>query len=146
LIEEGYGPDGRLTGPLKTLMEEANNYSNLSEIGQMKWLNDIENLMAAAITWREDSSKVMSSLFGGEEVTFTTADGKTVSGVVKEDGSIEADGYTYKDVTWYGGTDFRTKEKFQEEKIEEKEKDSEKSAEPEEKKYRYVYFVSELGI
>ena len=53
----------------------------------------------------------MSSLFGGQEITFTTSDGQTVTGTVQSNGTVKtAEGLTYEGVTWNGGNSFSTTE------------------------------------
>ena len=120
LIANGINQDGKLVGPLEALMKEANGYDSLSKIGQMKWLNDIETLIASALSWRGDGQKVMASLFGGSTVSFTTSDGKVVSGEVLEDGRVKdaETGNVYEKVVWGGEDKFSTTEGYQEKKVE----------------------------
>jgi hypothetical protein len=86
----------------------------------MKWLNDIETLIASALSWRGDGQKVMASLFGGSTVSFTTSNGKVVSGEVLEDGRVKdtETGNIYENVVWGGEDKFTTTEDYQEKKEE----------------------------
>ena len=119
-LANGIGPNGKLQGDLADLLKEAQGYSSLSDVAKMKWLNDIETLIAQSLNWREDGQKVMASLFGGETISFTTGDGRVVSGIVQADGTIK-DSETnqiYSQVEWLGENRFSTAETYKEQKIE----------------------------
>jgi hypothetical protein len=54
----------------------------------MQWLNDIELLLTQGLNWRGDNEKVMASLFSGETIDFTTADGQPMTGKVTDEGKV----------------------------------------------------------
>lgn len=122
LMDEGINADGGLIrgSDLETLLKDSENFKGMSELGKVKWLEELENNLAEALKWLQigNSTKALldsGELKKGQEVTFTTSDGKKVTGTLNEDGSITTkDGKTYKDVYKnYDGT-YVTKEKFQE--------------------------------
>ena len=122
LMDEGINADGGLIrgSDLETLLQDSANFKGMSELGKVKWLEELENNLAEALKWLQvgNSTKALldsGELKKGQKVTFTTSDGKKVTGTLNEDGSITTkDGKTYKDVYKnYDGT-YVTKEKFQE--------------------------------
>ena len=110
LIENGIGPGGKLQGELEALLKESQDYSSLSQVGQMSWLNNIENILSQALAWQGDGSKVLSSLFSGEQINFDTADGQTLTGEVQADGTVKVGDDIYENVVWKGGNKFATSE------------------------------------
>ena len=122
LMDEGINADGGLIrgSDLEALLQDSANFKGMSELGKVKWLEELENNLAEALKWLQvgNSTKALldsGELKKGQKVTFTTSDGKKVTGTLNEDGSITTkDGKTYKDVYKnYDGT-YVTKEKFQE--------------------------------
>jgi hypothetical protein len=64
----------------------------------MKWLTDIETMIANGFSWSSGQG-VLSTFWNGKDIEFTTADGQVVKGKVGEDGKVTAeDGSVYEDV------------------------------------------------
>jgi hypothetical protein len=77
----------------------------------MEWLRGLETTIAQGLAWRNDGKNMLSTYWTDKQISFTTADGKTVSGKVNVDGTVTGnDGKTYNNVSWQGGNVFTTTE------------------------------------
>ena len=140
LMDQGMDDDGIVPGSeLQNLLKEAANFEGMSELQKMDWLENLENNVAQAIQWLmvgNSSKSLLSSgqIKKGQSITFTTKDGKTVTGTVQKDGSIKTDtGEVYKDVyrghdgkTFYTTEDYISPNKKEETKTTEEKKDTPK--------------------
>jgi hypothetical protein len=55
VISEGFNSDGtiKVDSALYKLLQDAEGYQELSEIGQMNWLKGLETTVAQGLAWRE---------------------------------------------------------------------------------------------
>jgi peptidoglycan hydrolase-like protein with peptidoglycan-binding domain len=82
----------------------------------MEWLQDTNVLIAQALKWLSDGA--VSSFSTGQEVTFKTGDGKTITGKANAQGEVEADGQVYRDVSMDAYGNYSTKETVEDAKNE----------------------------
>ena len=100
LIAGALNSDGtvRPDSELMQILKDSANFEGLSTIGQMDWLKNIESMIYSGLVWLNEQG-ILTSYFNGETISFTTADGHTVSGVVQSDGTVKtADGQIYSNV------------------------------------------------
>lgn len=112
--------NGLVTGQrLEELLKDSANFKGMSEIGRMEWLRGLETTIAQGLAWREGQG-VLSTYWTDKQISFTTADGKTVNGTVNADGTVTGeDGNVYDKVNWEGGNVFTTTENaYQEPEVE----------------------------
>ena len=121
LMNEGVDSLGNLIegSELETLLKTSEGFLGMSELEKVKWLEDLENEVAEGFKWLRVGNSMKTLLDSGilnkgQSITFTTKDGKVVTGTLNEDGSITtSDGNTYKDVyRSYDGT-YKTTENYQ---------------------------------
>jgi hypothetical protein len=70
---------------------------------KLKWGEELRDTVALALQWLKvgqstESLIASGDLKVGQNIKFTTADGKILSGKLSENGDIVADGKTYKKV------------------------------------------------
>ena len=106
LIASGVDEQGQLVhgSELENLLKAGEAWNSLSTEGKMAWLSELEKMVAEAtgylsLTRQLEDIKVKA----GTEITFTNAEGKTLTGTVDKKGNVvvtNADGSTttYKDV------------------------------------------------
>ena len=121
LMDEGVDSLGNLIegSELEALLKTSEGFLGMSELAKMKWLEDLENEVAEGFKWLRVGNSMKALLDSGalnkeQSITFTTKDGKVVTGTLNDDGSITtSDGNTYKDVYRnYDGT-YKTTENYQ---------------------------------
>lgn len=106
LISEGTDMTGSLVkaSELEQLLKNGEAWDSLSEEGKMKWLEELEDIVAQGLAYLELSRQLEDiGTQAGSNITFTTADGKTLTGTVDKNGNVvvkDANGgsTTYKDV------------------------------------------------
>jgi hypothetical protein len=94
---ESFDDSGALKpdGPLARLLQDAAEYSGLSNLGKEEWWSDTTTAVANALLYVNSNRRAQE----GQEVEFTTADNQTISGVSDAEGNITtADGTTYSGV------------------------------------------------
>ena len=99
---------------LEEILKKSETFSGLSEIGQMEWLKELNANVASALAYLKVGRQLEDLGFAeGTEITFTTADGKTIKGKMDKSGNVTVDGKTYSDV--YQGYDgnFYSEEKYE---------------------------------
>ena len=114
LLQGAINEDGSINSDseLIRLLKETNGYDAMSQIGQMSWYKDLLSTLATGFNWLSGDG-VLSSFWEGQQIEFTTADGKTVKGTVNANGTVTAeDGQVYSNVRWNGGDNFSTDESF----------------------------------
>lgn len=97
LMEEGLDKTNGLVrgSDLFDLLTTSEGFEGMSNIQQMVWMDDTNDLIAKALSWL--SAGAMQSLYGqGTEVTFTNKDGKEITGTVDGQGNVvTSDGKIY---------------------------------------------------
>lgn len=89
---------------LEQILQSSEGFKGLSEIQQMEWLKELNANIASALSYLKVGRQLENLGFKeGTEITFTTADGKTVKGKMDSEGNVTVDGKTYSDV--YQGFD-----------------------------------------
>ena len=94
LMNDGFGDKGIIRGSqLQEILQNDANFSGLSNLGKVKWLEELENNATEALKWLRvgNSTQALISsgqLSKGDTITFTTADGKTVSGILDGEGRV----------------------------------------------------------
>lgn len=118
LIASGVDEQGQLVhgSELENLLKAADTWNGLSEEGKMKWLSELEKMVAEA-TGYLSLTRQLETIGGlsGKQITFTNAEGKTLTGTVDKKGNVvvtNADGSTttYKDVYQDYDGNYRTLE------------------------------------
>lgn len=111
---------------LVTLLSTAEGFAGLSEIGQMTWLEELEDTVAQAVGYLALSRQLEDiGVKEGTKITFTNAEGQTLTGKVDKNGNVVVDNgdgtkTTYKDVYQsYDGT-YHTMESEKDAKTESK--------------------------
>jgi hypothetical protein len=116
----GLGENGLITGSdLEALLKDEANFVGLSNLNKVKWLEDLEdsiNLAVQYLTIGNSTEGLLNKgeLEKGQSITFKTADGKEVTGILQDNGDIIADGNTYKNVYRDYQGNYITDEKYQE--------------------------------
>lgn len=132
---------------LETLLKNSGGFEGMSKIQQMDWLQSTNVLISQALKWLSDGA--VSTFSTGKEVTFTTSDGKTVTGVANAQGEIEAKGQIYKDVAMDAYGNYSTKETIKDAKSEYNKREEEKRKAKEEAnqqaKFPYGIVPSQIG-
>ena len=102
LMEEGLDKDSGLVrgSRLEELLKSAEGYAGMSEIAKMEWMNDTNNMIAQALAYLEIGRQLEDiGTKAGSQIEFTTSDGRVLTGIVNDDGSVIAsDGQTYNNV------------------------------------------------
>ena len=119
LLDDGFDEKGVKPGSdLERLLMEGASFKSLSELAKMKWLEELENTVAKAYQWLTVGNSTESLLDRGElkkgqKISFTTADGKKVTGTLDAKGNVTTkSGEKYKGVyRTYNGT-FVTDENY----------------------------------
>ena len=107
LMDDGLDKDAGLVrgSRLEEILKNSDNFTGMSEIAKMEWLNDTNNMIAQALAYLEIGRQLEDiGAKAGSQIEFTTADGRVLTGIVNSDGSVTAsDGSTYNNV--YQGYD-----------------------------------------
>ena len=119
LLDDGFDEKGIKPGSdLERLLKEGASFKSLSELAKMKWLEELENTVAKAYQWLTVGNSTESLLDRGElkkgqKISFTTADGKKVTGTLDDKGNVTTEsGEKYEGVyRTYNGT-FVTDENY----------------------------------
>ena len=104
LMGSGIDENGIIVGSdLWTLLTTQEDYASMSNLEKLQWAEDLKDLVAQAIQWLTVGNSTEALLKAGEiaegdSITFTTADGRQVTGTIQADGTVLADGKTYSDV------------------------------------------------
>ena len=114
LIEEGIDYNGdMITGSeLEDVLKSAENWKGLSELGQMRWLRELETQVAQAMAWMT-GYRQLETIGGmaGKEISFTDGSGTTRTGTVDEQGNVAMeDGSRYTEVYQAGDGTYHTGE------------------------------------
>ena len=88
LLKGGVDEKGIINGSdLQKILKDSANFAGLSTLGQMQWLNELEGLVATAVSWLGGGA--LQLLYGqGKKVTFTNASGEEITGTIDENGNI----------------------------------------------------------
>ena len=120
LMNEGLSANGLIRGSkLESILKNSNNWSGMSELSKVEWLGDLETEIKAAVNYLKvgrSTSGLLSTgeLKSGQNITFTTSDGKTVTGTVGSNGYVtDSYGKVYKNVYQDVSGNFITDEKYQ---------------------------------
>ena len=120
LMNEGLSANGLIRGSkLESILKDSNNWSGMSELSKVEWLGDLETEIKAAVNYLKvgrSTSGLLSTgeLKSGQKITFTTSDGKTVTGTVGSNGYVtDSYGKIYKNVYQDVSGNFITDEKYQ---------------------------------
>ena len=120
LMNEGLSANGLIRGSkLESILKDSNNWSGMSELSKVEWLGDLETEIKAAVNYLKvgrSTSGLLSTgeLKSGQKITFTTSDGKTVTGTVGSNGYVtDSYGKVYKNVYQDVSGNFITDEKYQ---------------------------------
>ena len=111
LIDGAMDSEGNIApnSDLMKILKDGASFKGMSDIQKMEWLTDIESKFAQALAWLHEVA--MKKYYTGKKITFTTADGTQVTGVVQEDGSVKTDdGSVYKNVRMNANGEFSTTE------------------------------------
>ena len=124
LMQSGINSQGIIVGSsLWDVLAGNEDYASKSNLEKLKWAEEINDNVALAMLYLKSGQSTEGLINSGElkqggKVTFTTSDGTTVTGTLKDNGDIVDDktGQTYKDVykNWDGS--FRTDEAYISEK------------------------------
>lgn len=120
LMEHGIDEDGIIVNSeLYDLLLGNAEYPSMSNLEKWKFTEELEDLVAQAILWLQVGNQLENLEMEGKTISFTTKDGKEVSGTVGKDGSITtADGTTYKGVYRNYDGSYTTEENYTEPKKE----------------------------
>ena len=124
LMQSGINSQGIIVGSsLWDVLAGNEDYASKSNLEKLKWAEEINDNVALAMLYLKSGQSTEGLINSGElkkggKVTFTTSDGTTVTGTLKDNGDIVDDktGQTYKDVykNWDGS--FKTDESYISEK------------------------------
>ena len=107
LMDDGLDKDAGLVrgSRLEEILKNSDNFTGMSEIAKMEWLNDTNNMIAQALAYLEIGRQLEDiGAEAGSQIEFTTADGRVLTGIINSDGSVTtSDGSTYNNV--YQGYD-----------------------------------------
>lgn len=122
LMDSGInGSNGLIKGSdLEKLFKDGEAYTSLSTLGKMEWLEETNDQIALAINYLRIGRQLENLSMAGQTISFTTSDGKTLSGTIAEDGTVTADGHKYEDIYQTESGDFYTDETYVAPKQEEK--------------------------
>ena len=120
LIETGIShTEGLIKGSqLEQLLMNEAGFKGMSEIGQMNWMNETNNLIAQALAYFGISKQLENvGVKEGAQVTFTTKDGRVITGVADKDGNVvDGSGYIWDNVyqgydgEYYAGDNIKSQE------------------------------------
>ena len=97
LMENGIGADGIIPGSeLEKLLKDNEDWAGKSVMEQLQWGNELKDTAAQAIQYLKvgnatESLIATGELKTGQNIKFTTSDGKTLNGKLNENGDIVAD-------------------------------------------------------
>ena len=94
LIKDGVDPDKGLKSDsrLAQILKLTDNYSGLSEIGKQEWWKEYNSMIAEALAWlMKDHQQLEQIGVTSGQIQFTTADGKTLTGRVDQEGNVTVD-------------------------------------------------------
>ena len=120
LMEEGLDKNGLVrSSKLLEILQDSESWQGMSELGKVKWLNELETQLKAAVNYLRVGRSTAGLLAKGElksgqNLTFTTKDGKKVTGKIGANGQI-TDSYdnVYKNVYQTEDGSFTTDENYQ---------------------------------
>lgn len=99
---------------LERILLEYDQFDGLSTLGQMNWLSSLETTTAKALNYLKTGRQLEDledySGKAGQKVTFTTADGATLTGVTDKHGNVKVGNQTYSGVYQNFDGGFRTDE------------------------------------
>jgi hypothetical protein len=117
LIKQGTSMSGGLTGErLETILKSSIGFKGMSEIQQMDWLNETNNLIASALKWLASDKAVKTE---GAEIKFkiVSEDGKEseeLIGTVNKRGQVETENGIFNKVVMNANGEYRTFESLEE--------------------------------
>lgn len=116
LMETGLGPNGVITGSqLENVLQNSDNWSGLSELGRMQWLEELNQQVAQAISYLMTGRQLeYLGVKEGTKITFTTADGKTLTGTADKEGNVIVNGQKYTEVYQNYDGSYVTSENYKE--------------------------------
>jgi hypothetical protein len=85
---------------LEEILRESENFTGMSEIAKMEWLNETNDMIAQALAYLEVGRQLEDiGIEAGTEIEFTNKEGQRLTGIVDEEGNVKAsDGKTYNNV------------------------------------------------
>lgn len=96
---------------LEEILKESENFKGLSEIGKMEWLADLNTNVAQALSYLKVGRQLEALGVTSGQISFTTADGKTLTGTVDAEGNVTtSDGRTYSEVYQTSSGEYYTTE------------------------------------
>lgn len=151
LIASGVNEQGQLVhgSELENLLKASDTWNGLSEVGKMVWLEELQKQVGEAVGFLSISRQLENiGTEVGKSITFTNAEGKTLTGKVDKDGNVvvtNPDGSKtiYKNVyESYDGT-YHTFESEKDAKTEKKPatgiQEPQQPSQPQKVKYEYKY-------
>jgi hypothetical protein len=117
LIKQGTSMSGGLTGErLETILKSSIGFKGMSEIQQMDWLNETNNLIASALKWLASDKAVKTE---GAEIKFkiVSEDGKEskeLIGTVNKRGQVETEDGIFNKVVMNANGEYKTFESLEE--------------------------------
>ena len=110
LMQDGLNPQGGLIrgSMLEQILRDGEQWTGLSDIGQMNWLLDLETMIAESMNWRMTKGQLenLHEKKTDQEIEFINSKGEKLTGTVDEKGQVWTGKDTYyKDVyQWIDGT------------------------------------------
>ena len=110
LMQDGLNPQGGLIrgSMLEQILKDGEQWTGLSDIGQMNWLLDLETMIAESMNWRMTKGQLenLHEKKTDQEIEFINSKGEKLTGTVDEKGQVWTGKDTYyKDVyQWIDGT------------------------------------------
>lgn len=105
LMDDGLDKDkGIVRGSkLEALLKDSETYKGMSELEKMKWLGELEEQVKSAVNYLRvgrstEGLIAKGELKEGKSITFTTPDGKSITGKLDKEGNITSGGMVYKNV------------------------------------------------
>ena len=116
LMQDGLDPQGGLIrgSILEQILKDGEQWTGLSDIGQMNWLLDLETLVAESMNWRMTKGQLenLHEKKTGQEIEFINSKGEKLTGTVDEKGQVwTGDDIYYKDVYQWIDGNYYTSEK-----------------------------------
>ena len=105
------------------LLTQQEDYPSLSNLEKTKWVQDLQGLAVNVGKWLASDNDTKSLLNTGElaegqQIEFTTADGKTLTGSLGKNGAVVVDGMEYTGVTRDYRGNYSTTENFKAKPVE----------------------------
>ena len=118
VMRSGIGPDGIIAGSqLESILMKGASFEAMSNLEKVKWMEETENLVAEAVSWLAVGNSVKALKDAGQlkqndTISFTTSDGKTMTGTVSSSGTVTSGGQEYSGVYQTYNGSYTTSESF----------------------------------